>query len=309
MNMKKTKIVLVTSSLFTACLSHSSYAEEPTQDKPSTHAIESLTSYDAKTTSTYYKDLDQDGVKDQYDHCLNTLFGVPVNKFGCEVDNDKDGVVDRIDQCLNTALGVVVNQFGCENDEDADGVPDSKDKCPGTPRGITVDAHGCEIIDIDRDNVNDNIDECLDTPLNGTVNRHGCEPHEHVLTNIVFDTYSHKIRDDQRPILRKDAAMLSDLKEDEVILITGHTDYVGSDGLNLRLSWRRANSAKQFIVQELGHLDPKVYINGYGELYPIVDNSSEEGRQENRRIELKVINKSELPDDATLILPSEMIPK
>jgi OOP family OmpA-OmpF porin len=307
--MKKIKIALVISSLSTTCLSLPSYAKEAEQEKPLTHAIESLTSYDVKTTTDYYKDLDQDGVKDQYDHCLNTLFGVAVNQLGCEIDNDKDGVVDRIDQCLNTALGVVVNQFGCENDEDADGVPDSKDKCPGTPKGIRVDAHGCEIVDIDHDNVNDNIDECLDTPLNGTVNRHGCEPHEYVLTNIVFQTYSHDIQESQKLILRKDAAMLSNLKEDEVVLITGHTDYVAPEALNLRLSWRRANSAKEFIVQELGHIAPNVYINGYGEQFPVADNSTEAGRQENRRIELKVIKKSELPDDATLTLPAEMIPK
>ncbi len=307
--MKKFNIALVTSSLFTACLSIPSYAEEVIQDKPVTHAIKSLTSYDVKTTTTYYKDLDQDGVKDQYDHCLNTLFGVPVDQNGCEIDNDKDGVVDRIDQCLNTALGVVVNQFGCENDEDADGVPDSKDKCPGTPKGVTVDAHGCEMVDIDHDKVNDAVDECLDTPLNSTVNRHGCEPHEHVLTNIIFETYSHDIQESQKPILRKDAAMLSNLKEGEVVLITGHTDSIASEALNLRLSWRRANSAKEFIVQELGHIAPKVYINGYGERYPIADNTTEEGRQTNRRIELKVIKQDELPSDAMLILPTEMIPK
>lgn len=307
--MKKIKIALVTSSLFTACLSLPSYAEEVVSEKPLTHAIESLTSYDAKATAVYYKDLDQDGVNDQYDHCLNTLFGMPVDQFGCEIDNDKDGVVDRIDQCLNTARGVMVNRFGCENDEDEDGVPDSKDKCPGTPKGIAVDAHGCEFVDIDHDNINDTVDECLDTPLNGTVNRHGCEPHEYVLTNIVFKSYSHDIQESQKPILRKDAALLSNLKEDEVVLITGHTDYTASDDLNLRLSWRRANSAKQFIIDKLGHLEQKVYINGYGEKYPIADNSTEEGKLKNRRIELQVIKKSELPADATLTLPAEMIPK
>lgn len=304
--MKKINIALLTSSLISVGLSLPSYAEDKASNEVLTHAIEAITTYDVKKTTNYYQDLDQDGVKDQYDHCLNTLFGAPVNQNGCEIDNDKDGVVDRIDQCLNTALGVAVNRFGCENDEDEDGVPDSKDKCPGSPKGATVDAHGCEIIDTDHDQVDDRVDECLDTPLNGTVNRHGCEPHEYVLTNIIFQTYSHDIQESQRPILRKDAALLSNLKENEVVLITGHTDYIGSDDLNLRLSWRRANSAKNFIVNELDHLQQKVYINGYGESRPIADNSTEEGRQENRRIELKVINIDELPNNATLTLPSEM---
>lgn len=304
--MKKIHLTLLTSSLLSAGLSLPSYAEDKASNEVLTHAKEALTSYDVKKTTAYYQDLDQDGVKDQFDHCLNTLFGAPVDQNGCEIDNDKDGVVDRIDQCLNTALGVAVNRFGCENDEDKDGVPDSKDKCPGTPKGITVDAHGCEIIDVDQDKVDDRVDECLDTPLNGTVNRHGCEPHEYVLTNIIFQTYSHDIQESQRPILRKDAALLSNLKDNEVVLITGHTDYIAGEELNLRLSWRRANSAKQFIVNELGHLQQKVYINGYGESRPIADNSTEEGRQANRRIELKVISIDELPSDATLTLPSIM---
>jgi len=307
--MKKINVTLITSSLLSAGLSLPSYAEEASHQEAVTHAIEAIQTYDVQKTTTYYKDLDQDGITDQYDHCLNTLFGVPVDQVGCEIDNDKDGVVDRIDQCLNTALGVAVNRFGCENDEDADGVPDSKDKCPGSPKGATVDAHGCEIIDIDQDKVDDRVDECLDTPLNGTVNRHGCEPHEYVLTNIVFETYSHYIQDSQKSILKKDAALLSNLKENEVVLITGHTDYQGSDDLNLRLSWRRANSAKNFIINELGHIEQKVYINGYGETLPIADNSTEDGRQENRRIELKVINIDELPSNATLSLPPEMIRK
>ncbi len=307
--MKKANIVLITSSLLSTGLPLISYAEENPPTSSKKHAIEAIETIDVDKTNRYYKDLDQDGVKDQYDHCLNTLLGAEVNQFGCEVDNDKDGVVDRIDRCLNTALGVQVNRFGCENDEDQDGVPDSKDKCPGTPKGTTVDAHGCEIIDTDHDKVDDRVDECLDTPLNEEVNRHGCKPHEYVLTNIIFQTFSHDIQESQRPILKKDAALLSNLKEDEVVLITGHTDSVGTEDLNLRLSWRRANSAKQFIINELGHLEQKVYINGYGETSPIADNDTEEGRQANRRIELKVIKLDELPSDATLVLPPEMIRK
>lgn len=305
--MKKIKIALITSSLLSAGLSLPSYAED--EKGVLTHAIESITSHDVKKTTTYYQDLDQDGVDDQYDHCLNTMFGVPVDQHGCELDDDKDGVVNRLDQCPNSAPDAFVNSVGCELDDDADGVPNSKDKCPETPKGISVDAHGCEFIDTDQDLVNDKFDECLDSPLNGSVNRHGCEPHEYVLTNIIFQTYSHDIQESQRPILRKDAALLSNLKENEIVLISGHTDYLGSDGLNQRLSWRRASSTKEFIVNELGHIDQQVYINGYGESLPIADNDSEHGRQENRRIELKVITLDELPSDATLTLPSEMIPK
>lgn len=307
--MKHIKIALTATSLVTVLISTPSFAEDMLNGEKITHAIETLTSYDAKTTAVYYKDLDEDNVKDQYDHCLNTLMGVQVDQHGCEPDHDKDSVVDRIDQCPDTPLGVAVNRFGCENDEDADGVPDSKDKCPGTPKGATVDNRGCEIIDVDQDNINDNVDVCLDTPLNSEVNRHGCEPQEFVLTNIIFDTASHEILESQQPILKYDAAMLSNLKDDEVVLITGHTDYIGEDDMNLRLSWRRASSTKDFIIQELGHLEEKVYITGFGENLPIADNTTVEGRQENRRIELQVITIDQLPERIELTLPFEMISK
>ncbi|MCF6345230.1 MAG: thrombospondin type 3 repeat-containing protein [Thiomicrorhabdus sp.] len=305
--MKKIKIALITSSLLSAGLSFPSYAED--EHGILTHAIESITSHDVNKTTTYYRDLDQDGVSDEHDHCLNTMFGVPVDQNGCELDDDKDGVVNRIDQCPNSAPGAFVNRVGCELDSDGDGVPNSKDKCPRTPKGVSVDAHGCEFIDTDQDLVNDKFDECLDTPLDGSVNRHGCEPHEYVLTNIIFQSFAHDIQESQRPILRKDAALLSNLKEGEVVLITGHTDYTASDDVNLRLSWRRADSTKQFIIDELGHIEQKVYINGYGEDQPTASNANEEGKQENRRIELRVITRDELPSDAMLTLPPEMIPR
>ncbi|GKT12796.1 MAG: OmpA-OmpF porin, OOP family [Thiomicrorhabdus sp.] len=306
--MKNLKIILATSIVLIATfLAPSIHAENLSQNL--THAMESIVSKDYEIVTTYYKDLDQDGVKDQFDHCPNSFYGTEVDQLGCELDSDSDGVVDRFDKCTSTPYGAVVNTFGCQNDEDGDGVYDSQDSCPGTPKGARVDFRGCAIVevDIDQDQIDDSVDECTDTPFRTKVNGLGCAPVERILTNIVFDSYAHDVREDQASILRQDAAHLSDLNDNEVILITGHTDYQGMEPINLRLSWRRANSAKQFLIKELGHSEDRVYIMGKGEMEPIADNETEDGRQKNRRIELKVITDEALPIDAQLNIPEEML--
>lgn len=118
-------------------------AEDANIENTNNYAAESLISLDAKIVETLYKDLDQDGVQDKLDHCPNTLTGVAVDKFGCELDTDQDGVFDRPDQCPDSPAGVTVNVFGCEGDADNDGVLDSKDVCPNTPEDAIVNEQGC----------------------------------------------------------------------------------------------------------------------------------------------------------------------
>jgi OOP family OmpA-OmpF porin len=269
------KIFLTTILLMASATSFLVAAADANTPTFNNNSAESLNSYDAKIVSTLYKDLDEDGVQDQLDHCPNTLPGVGVGSFGCELDADQDGVFDRLDQCPGTPTDVAVNVFGCESDQDGDGVLDSQDACSHTPAGLAV-------------------------------NTQGCVPAKVVLTNIVFNTAEHTIRADQAETLKRDAATLNDLKEDEVLLITGHTDAQGAADMNERLSWRRANSTKQFIINELNLSTDKVYISGQGEMQPMANNTTVLGRQENRRIELKVILKSELPEDVSLTLPSRM---
>ncbi len=78
------------------------------------------------------------------------------------------------------------------------------------------------------------------------------------------------------------------LKPNLVIEIGGHTDNVGDDKSNELLSQRRAESVKQYLVKK-GVKPERVQTKGYGESMPIADNDSEEGRQKNRRTELKVV--------------------
>lgn len=71
------------------------------------------------------------------------------------------------------------------------------------------------------------------------------------------------------------------------ILVEGHTDSTGSDTYNQQLSERRANSVKTLLVQR-GVQGPRISILGYGESRPVATNATPEGRQMNRRVEIRI---------------------
>jgi OmpA-OmpF porin, OOP family len=70
--------------------------------------------------------------------------------------------------------------------------------------------------------------------------------------------------------------------------IGGHTDSLGRDSYNLALSERRARSARQYLIGR-GVDAGRMTAVGYGEARPIADNETPEGQEENRRVELKVL--------------------
>jgi len=74
----------------------------------------------------------------------------------------------------------------------------------------------------------------------------------------------------------------------EVIIAVGHTDSVGSDSYNQRLSVRRAEAVKAYLVSK-GIEKNRVYTEGKGEKQPVADNRTSEGRAKNRRVEIEVV--------------------
>src|SRR5918992_276882 len=74
----------------------------------------------------------------------------------------------------------------------------------------------------------------------------------------------------------------------EVVIAIGHADSVGSDAYNQRLSVRRAESVKAYLVSR-GVEPNRVYTEGKGEKQPVADNKTREGRAKNRRVEIEVI--------------------
>jgi outer membrane protein OmpA-like peptidoglycan-associated protein len=79
------------------------------------------------------------------------------------------------------------------------------------------------------------------------------------------------------------------LKDDEGkhILIEGHTDSRGSEATNLALSQQRANSVRDYFVSR-GIPTERITANGLGSNRPVADNSSAEGRADNRRVEIVI---------------------
>jgi OOP family OmpA-OmpF porin len=74
----------------------------------------------------------------------------------------------------------------------------------------------------------------------------------------------------------------------EVIIAVGHTDSVGSDAYNQRLSVRRAEAVKAYLVSK-GIERNRIYTEGKGEKQPVADNRTAEGRAKNRRVEVEVV--------------------
>ncbi|MEO0048240.1 MAG: hypothetical protein RLZZ410_1199 [Pseudomonadota bacterium] len=74
----------------------------------------------------------------------------------------------------------------------------------------------------------------------------------------------------------------------EVVIATGHTDSVGTDAYNQKLSVRRATAVKTYLVSK-GIDANRIQIEGKGETQPVADNKTSEGRAKNRRVQIEVI--------------------
>jgi len=74
----------------------------------------------------------------------------------------------------------------------------------------------------------------------------------------------------------------------EVIIAVGHTDSVGSDAYNQKLSMRRSQAVKAYLVSK-GIDKTRIYTEGKGEKQPVADNKTKEGRAKNRRVEIEVV--------------------
>src|SRR5450755_2782834 len=74
----------------------------------------------------------------------------------------------------------------------------------------------------------------------------------------------------------------------EVVIVIGHTDSIGSDAYNKKLSLRRAGAVKAYLVSK-GIEANRIHTEGKGESQPIADNKTREGRAKNRRVEIEVV--------------------
>jgi outer membrane protein OmpA-like peptidoglycan-associated protein len=218
-------------------------------------------------------------------------------------DSDGDGVPDVDDACPEVA-GPVENR-GCplSGDRDRDQITDDIDRCPDVagPR----ENFGCPWPDRDRDGVADAEDRCPDEP--GPKENSGC-PRKQTLIVVRKDRIELKQQIHFSPnrdiilkgsfkVLRQVARAMKDAPG-VVVRIEGHTDNVGKRNHNLKLSQRRAEAVKEFLVRQ-GVLRARMMAEGYGETRPIAPNTNSAGRAANRRVEFRIVEQERPQEHAS----------
>lgn len=228
---------------------------------------------------------------------LGMLLSMQAAEAGRYVTDPQEGiVVNGFKECWGAAGGMEMADAKCGDqimaepdpdiaDADGDGVPDDKDKCPGTPAGVQVDADGCPL-DSDGDGVPDYLDKCFGTRSGVSVDKDGCEIVGNLtidLTNEEFDSNSAALKPEMKTALADLASKIKASTGNEVLTVIGHTDSMGSDAYNQKLSVRRAQATADYLSsQGIGN----IRVEGRGESQPIADNGTAEGRNQNRRVEV-----------------------
>ena len=247
--------------------------------------------FEASRERKCLNDRDGDGVPDGEDACPDQAG--PITNKGCPIfDSDKDGIPDKDDRCPYQA-GPKENQ-GCPwIDTDGDGLYDNVDKGP-TEYG-PKENQGCPYKDRDKDGVPDNLDKCPDDP--GPKDNDGC-PYKLIqitdkmilLKEKVFFAFAKAtIKKESFPLLDEVAQALKD-HPTFVVRIEGHTDNVGNDATNKKLSKSRAESVKTYLTKK-GIPAKRMNTEGFGAERPLDDNDTEAGRSVNRRVEFHIVSK------------------
>ncbi len=271
----------------------------------------------AQTPSWYKLDNDGDGVPNGRDKCVNTPKGETVTSFGCPPDSDGDGIYDYEDECPSEkgprknngcpwgdldGDGITDNVDDCPAtpgipkfngcpDTDGDGIKDKDDRCPNEKGPFATKGCPIRVGDSDKDGLPDNEDDCPLTP--GPKSNKGCpeiKPEEkkaieEAFKNLLFESGKDVIMESSFNSLNKLASVLINQPHAQLSL-EGHTDNVGDNEANLKLSQDRAASVKRYL-QNKGSRN-KIETAGYGETRPVATNETSEGRQKNRRVEMKL---------------------
>ncbi|MDR0264386.1 MAG: OmpA family protein [Sphingobacterium sp.] len=192
----------------------------------------------------------------------NLTFANPVATLYDELkDPSLRNEVEALKQRVSTLEGTV-NTLSA--DADGDGVSDKFDKCPGTPAGTPVDGSGCPIK--------------FPEPVVENVTSNG------YYAPIQFEFDSSVLKTSSYSTLDKLAKELRD--NNSSVQLDGYASAEGSEAYNLTLSKDRANSVKQYLVNA-GVSSSSITAKGYGEKNPVASNATEEGRVQNRRVEIK----------------------
>ncbi len=111
----------------------------------------------------------------------------------------------------------------------------------------------------------------------------------HRLDNVLFEFGSAKLKPESYHVLDQWVKILKE-NPNMIIEVAGHTDSIGSDEYNLKLSRARAKAVRDYFIKK-GIEPSRIYARGYGERQPIADNGTPEGRALNRRVEIRIISR------------------
>jgi outer membrane protein OmpA-like peptidoglycan-associated protein len=246
-------------------------------------------------------DKDGDGVMDPADKCVSEP--ETVNTFqdedGCPdtmPDTDADGLDDTADKCKDQAEDKdgFQDEDGCPDpDNDADNLMDGLDKCP--MQAGPAENNGCPDTDADSDGVVDRLDNCPQEA--GAKDNQGCKKKQlvvitkdqlKILDQVYFKTNSAGLDKKSNKLLDNMAFVLQAHPEMVKVRIEGHTDDVGDDAKNLKLSQSRAESVVAYLVKA-GVAAERFEAVGFGETKPLVEGKSKKARSANRRVEFNVV--------------------
>ncbi|MBV8390508.1 MAG: OmpA family protein [Mucilaginibacter sp.] len=195
-----------------------------------------------------------------------------VNPVAMMYDELYDAALRQEVEALKGRVGNVENAVNdLKKDSDGDGVSDQFDKCPNTPAGTVVDGSGCPIVF-----------PKIDTSLFVMKQKPG---EAKAYSNIQFEFDSSVLRTSSYPVLDATSADLRSNAGSKIEL-DGFASSEGTAAHNMRLSKDRANSVKTYLVNS-GVDAKRIKVKAFGETHPIADNSTEEGRILNRRVEFK----------------------
>jgi len=216
-----------------------------------------------------------------------------------DVDTDSDGIFDSKDQCIDEPEDKdgYLDDDGCPDpDNDGDGIPDTADKCPNAPEDPDgfQDDDGCPDPDNDGDQIADLEDYCPNTPGVRGGDHPGCpkknslvvvtEKEIRITQQIQFafnkavirPGISFKILDEVVQVLQDNPKISLEVQ--------GHTDNVGGDAYNMRLSQARADAVRAYLVSK-GIAPSRLVAKGYGFHQPLVPNTTAANRELNRRVQ------------------------
>jgi outer membrane protein OmpA-like peptidoglycan-associated protein len=260
------------------------------------------------------RDRDGDGIADGADQCPDVPGVVSsdpaLNGCPATVDTDADGIADQNDACPTLAgpANSEPSKNGCPlaADTDGDGIIDAEDACPsehGVPDLKDRTRHGCPLpADSDGDGILDAADACPQHPgpPNTNPKKNGCpravvtESKIEIFDRVEFETGKATLRAESTELLTAVAAVLKEHPEIKKVSIEGHTDDRGSGPFNLDLSRRRAASVLNWLARN-GIDATRLTSAGFGLEQPIESNATDEGRQNNRRVEFKIVERGAKP--------------